>query len=221
MDGLFLACLMGICGMPMSPSADPLAPVALAAPAGTAAPRAASPPVPASTVAELAAAVSIAAPASTPAQPVERPVPVPSEEERTAPAGPDGISTASATASSGKTSRAAIEDVIRRHGAGVRRCYEAGLADDPAYAGTLEVAWRIHVDGRVQSVTVVGGTARNATAERCLMAEIPRWTFMPTSEPTVVGSYPFAFDATLLARHSGSPSAGTPGNPAPAARPNR
>lgn len=219
MDGLFLACLMGICGMPMSPSAEPLAPVALVAPAGTTAPRAASPPVTSSTVAELAAAVSIAPPASTPAQPVERPVPVPSEEERPAPAAPDAVSTALAAASGGKTSRAAIEEVVRRHAAAVRRCYEAGLADDPAYAGTLEVAWRIQVDGRVQSVSVVGGTARNTTAERCLMAEIPRWTFTPTAEPTVVGSYPFAFDATLLARHPGPASTAASGTPLPARPP--
>jgi hypothetical protein len=204
MDGLFLACLMGICGMPMSPSPEPLAGVALTT--STAAPSIAaeSQPAPPS-VAALGATVAIAPPVPAIEQPVERPVPTASEPE-VRPAAPDGVSTASTT----KSSRASIGEVVRRHAAAVRNCYEKGLADDPTLKGTLEVAWRIQVDGKVSGVSIVGGTGRNPVAEHCLMAEIPRWEFPPSAEPTVVGTFPFVFDATTLVRHS-APAIAKPG----------
>jgi hypothetical protein len=207
MDGLFLACLMGICGMPMSPSAEPLMPLSLATPAAQSAATPTSPPP---SVADVAATVSIAAPAPTVEQPVERPVPTSSDGEPPPAAAPDGVTAASTS----KSSRAAIGDVVRRHTPAIRHCYETGLGDDPTFAGTIEASWRIQVDGRVQTVTIVGGTKRSAVVERCLLAEIARWEFPPTAEPSVVGTYPFVFDTSLLARHA--PAAASNGKAVPA-----
>ena len=202
MDGLFLACLMGICGMPMSPSVEPLMPLSLNLPTAEAAAAPTSAPP---SVAELAATVSIAAPTPATEQPVERPVPLSSDSASPPVAAPDGVTAASTS----KSSRAAIGDVVRRHTAAIRHCYETGLGDDPTFAGTIEASWRIQVDGRVQTVTIVGGTKRSAVVERCLLAEIPRWEFPPTAEPTVVGTYPFVFDASLLSRHAPAAPAST------------
>jgi len=210
MDGLFLACLMGICGMPMSAATeDP----ALVSVAGSTVPVSAPVPAPSGPplIAQLGAGVSIAAPVRTVEQPVERPVPLTGEPEADAGGNPDGVT----AASSAKTSRAAIGDVVRKHAAAVRHCYETGLADDPAFSGTIEAAWRIQVDGKVTSVTIVGGTSRNAVVERCLVTEIPRWEFPRTAEPTVIGTFPFVFDATTLARH-GAPTAARTATASPA-----
>ena len=214
MDGLFLACLMGICGMPISPPAEPLAVISLVtSTAGPPAARAEDQPA-SPAVAALGATVAIAPAAPAVEQPVERPVPIASESEDR-PHSPDGVS----AASTAKSSRAAIGDVVRRHAAAVRNCYEKGLADDPTLKGTVEVAWRIQVDGKVSGVTIVGGTGRNPVAERCLMAEIPRWEFPPSAEPTVVGTFPFVFDASTLSRHGAPAIAKTAGPPVPRARP--
>jgi hypothetical protein len=211
MDGLFLACLMGICGMPMSPVTEPLAGAAILTSASTAA--AASQPAPPS-VAALAATVGIAPPVRAVEQRVERPVPIASDSDAGAQT-PDGVTTASAT----KSSRAVIGDVVRRHASTVRNCYEKGLADDPTLTGTIEVAWRIQVDGKVSGVSILGGTGRNPAAERCLMAEIPRWEFPPSAEPTVVGTFPFVFDASTLSRHSAAATGKPPGTTVPGSRP--
>jgi TonB family protein len=76
------------------------------------------------------------------------------------------------------------------------------LTEDPQFSGSVEVQWRINTAGRVSSANVVSSTKKNRAAEACLLAEILRWNFAPSSEPIVVGAYPFTFDSTLLARHS-------------------
>jgi outer membrane biosynthesis protein TonB len=163
MDGLFLACLMGICGLPESHGRlDPPALVDQGAP-------------------RVDATAAVA----------ERPVPqVASAVEQFAPTG------------SAKLSRAAISEVVQRNTPAIRRCYERGLVEDQTFSGTVEIAWKIQVDGRVSTVSVLDASKRNSAVEDCLLAEIMRWKFPPSSEPTAVGVYPFALDARLLSRHA-------------------
>lgn len=102
--------------------------------------------------------------------------------------------------SGGKMSRADIAQVVGRNTAAVRRCYEAGLLEDPSLTGVIEIGWKIQVDGHVSSVNIVDAPKRNGAVEGCLLAEIGRWDFPPSPEPVVVGAYPFLLDGKLLTR---------------------
>lgn len=97
-------------------------------------------------------------------------------------------------------SRADIAQVVSRKAAAVRRCYEAGLVEDPSLTGVIEIGWKIQVDGHVSSVNIVDAPKRNSAVEGCLLSEIGRWDFPPSPEPVVVGAFPFRLDARLLTR---------------------
>lgn len=193
MDGLFLscACLMGICGLPEAPSRFETA----------------APPAPVL----LAVANSPRAPRAgnvSPAPLAERPVPT------VAPSGGD----APVTSEVDKLSRSAITEVVQQKTGSIKRCYERALIEDQSYGGTVEIGWKIQMDGRVSGATVIDAAKRNATAEDCLVSEILTWQFPAASEPTAVGVYPFVLDAHLLARHAPRPA---PDGPRPAATPAR
>jgi hypothetical protein len=106
-------------------------------------------------------------------------------------------------------SRADIAAVVQKKMGAIRRCYEAGLVEDGALNGVIEVGWKILLDGHVSSVNIVDAPRHNTALEGCLLAEIIAWEFPPSSEPVVVGAYPFILDATLLARR-GTPSRADP-----------
>jgi hypothetical protein len=175
MDGLLLVCLTGICAAP-----EPFLVYERVAPAVEHA------AVAAAETRRIEAPMSSERAAPT----IEAPATVEPEASRD-------------SESAGTTSRAVIAAIVKGKSDAVKRCYEIGLADDPAYQGTIEMAWRIDRAGRVSSASVVGRGGGNAAVEGCLRAEIIRWTFPPSAEPVVIGSYPFAFDAALL-RHRGA-----------------
>jgi hypothetical protein len=175
MDGLLLACLMGICGLPASTGRLEM-------------------PLLVQTTTPIAVTATVTATARPPAGSVlERPVPQDLTPESPATVSPEPA----------KLSRAAIAAVVDAQVGSVKRCYERGLVEDETFTGTLEVGWKIQVDGRVSAVSLIDATQHNAATEDCLLGEIMRWQFPPSSEPTAVGVYPFALDARLLTRHAG------------------
>ncbi len=185
MDGLLLAYLIGIYGFPAPPPMlEPLALMVLPDPGHLA--QRVNQPGPTGT---SAASDHTALPPL-----IERPV-VPSQQSDIQ-ANPD-------QSGAGKLPRTAITLVVGRKSEAIRHCYELGLTKDEHFAGTVEIGWKIQMDGRVSSVNIVGTTKSNDAVEECLLAEIMRWEFPPSAEPTVVGVYPFVFDPSLLIRRTG------------------
>lgn len=169
MDALFLACLMGICGLPEAPARP-------------------------DAVAQVVAAAPLAG--------GERRVNMTTAAERPVPQVAATTSPIDTAAEPGKLSRAVITDVVERQLGGVKRCYERALVEDETFTGTLEVGWKIQMDGSVSAASLIDASRHNTTAEDCLLAEVMRWQFPASSEPTAVGVYPFVLDTRLLIRHA-------------------
>jgi outer membrane biosynthesis protein TonB len=190
LNGFFLVCLMGICGLPAAPPLrDPIVPVSVV--------EGRDPMAPSGAIVNTSPAVERPAVSIQPvsSEVVERPVAQDRQDHE------DKSDVVPAQASAGKPSKAVIADVVRHKSGPIRHCYELALAEDRTFSGTVEIAWRIRVDGHVSSVSVSGSSQNNSAVEACMRAEIMRWEFPPSSEPIVVGGYPFVFDASLLARH--------------------
>ncbi|MES1205931.1 MAG: AgmX/PglI C-terminal domain-containing protein [Pseudomonadota bacterium] len=191
MDGLFFACLMGICGTP----------------GPTAAAAAISPDAVMRLEEKADRPQAIEAPAASSQDLPRQPLATPHADAP--PSTPEGAAQGQAGAEparGGKASRAAnkadIAEIVRRKAKPIRHCYELALVEDPQFSGTIEMQWRIDPSGHVSDASVIDSTPRNRVVETCLLAEIKRWEFRPSVEPIVVGAYPFVFDATLLARHT-------------------
>ena len=170
MHAFFLTCLMGICGAPVP------APVSSHEP----------PPLQTETAATESAERRV--------QPIAIAAPEPPTDPTTAPADEPAPGNAP-----GKLTRDAIAAVVKRERGAIKHCYELALIDDLGFAGTVEVGWKIQLDGHVSSAKIVDATRHNDVVESCLVAAIVRWEFPAASEPTAVGAFPFVFDAALLA----------------------
>lgn len=184
MDGLFFACLMGICGVTVDSGAPGSPDQAALAEKSHRLSGSQNEPAAVESLLPISEKVG--------GEVTERPAPreIPRADE----ANEDVVG-------AGRPSKADIAQVVRRKSAGIRHCYELGLVEDAHFNGTVEVQWRINTSGRVGAVKVVNATRTNRTVEACLLGEISQWEFAPSSEPIVVGAYPFTFDSTLLARH--------------------
>jgi hypothetical protein len=187
MDGLLLVCLTGICASPdplllyerVAPQANGAESVTSSSEPTSDAPMAPSPP-------DDSMRVSESVPNGTT---IQAPAPMDREAERDASDVGIGART---------TSRSTIVGIVKANSDAVRRCYERGLTDDPAFKGTIEMGWKIDRAGRVTSTNVVTSRKGSEAVEGCLRAAIAGWAFPASAEPVVVGSYPFTFDASLL-----------------------
>ena len=203
MVGLFVLCLAGTCGWggplpPSSPTTETPPTLSVAETRvppliGDAGDRRAATGEPTLPVAASNDESGGAATAPADGEPAAAPTPIPGSTP--------GASTDKEHGPSGGLSRAAVTDVVRGQSGSVRHCYEVGLANDVNFGGTVEMGWKIDLDGKVTSVNVVSVTVKNDAAEDCLLAEILRWEFPAAAERTVVASYPFVFEPGALGRH--------------------
>lgn len=96
----------------------------------------------------------------------------------------------------GALDRKVIRRVVGQHLAQIKRCYERGLAANPALAGSAVVRFTIAGDGAVVASTVQQSTLGNATVEQCIAAAVRRWRFPAPSGGGIVDvSYPFVLRA--------------------------
>jgi hypothetical protein len=88
----------------------------------------------------------------------------------------------------------AIDRVVKRGVRGIRRCYEARLAEVPTLAGTVKVAFVIDADGSVATASTEMSTMNDPTLERCLNERFAEMTFpAPSPSGKVIVHYPFVF----------------------------
>ncbi|PIE66146.1 MAG: hypothetical protein CSA24_00910 [Deltaproteobacteria bacterium] len=74
--------------------------------------------------------------------------------------------------------RRQIRDVVARHSAAIRGCYERELLRSRRpVQGTLLVQWRIDDGGRVSETKVARDRLRRPDLKRCVLREISRWRF--------------------------------------------
>jgi outer membrane biosynthesis protein TonB len=71
----------------------------------------------------------------------------------------------------GTLPRAVVERVARRHGAGVRRCFEDGAR------GQLTVFFIVGPTGRVRAASIQRSDVNDPAAEACVQGAIERWVF--------------------------------------------
>ncbi|NUQ76364.1 MAG: AgmX/PglI C-terminal domain-containing protein [Polyangiaceae bacterium] len=69
----------------------------------------------------------------------------------------------------GKLAPETIRDVVRATFGGLRACYEAALANDPALAGQISVKFTIHQDGSVSGTQTDSSTIGDAVMVDCVL----------------------------------------------------
>ena len=93
----------------------------------------------------------------------------------------------------GMLSPEVIRRVVLRNLAQVNRCYERGLAVDPALAGRISVRFVVGPDGTVTAAAVQTSDLPRADVGACVSAAIRGWLFpFPRGGPVVI-TYPFVF----------------------------
>lgn len=91
----------------------------------------------------------------------------------------------------GQLDREVIARVVREHQAGVRSCYQAGLASEPALAGKIVVRFVIDPTGAVRESSTDSSTLGNPTVETCINEHFRALTFPePAGGGLVVVSWP-------------------------------
>jgi TonB family protein len=89
-------------------------------------------------------------------------------------------------------SRTTIQRVIRLHKKEVQLCYERELHNKPDLGGRVTLHFSIGATGQVVAAHVSQSTLQNASAERCIVQAVKRWTFpKPADRQAVTITYPF------------------------------
>ncbi len=90
--------------------------------------------------------------------------------------------------------QAAIKQVVMRHVAEVRFCYERELKHRPGLEGRVVVTFSIGLDGRAGEVEVNEGIPDSEMVGACLATHIKTWRFpKPTGGEPIEVRYPFVF----------------------------
>jgi hypothetical protein len=91
--------------------------------------------------------------------------------------------------------RSAVDEVVRRHLAPIRYCYQRRLQQQPELAGKIVTRFTISADGSVASAAVKTSTLGDDAVDACVAGRFAKMTFpaLPPGCQTVVVSYPFLF----------------------------
>ncbi len=94
----------------------------------------------------------------------------------------------------GALDRSLIDEVVKRHMAQIRYCYQRELTKDPTLAGKIVVRFTIAKDGSVSAASVKTTTMNNSAVESCVSGRFLRMQFpQPKGGGIVIVSYPFLF----------------------------
>ncbi|MFT4621579.1 MAG: outer membrane biosynthesis protein TonB [Myxococcota bacterium] len=105
--------------------------------------------------------------------------------------GPQIASTAD-TMVLGSLDRAVVDEVVKRHLAAIRYCYQRELQREPELSGKLVVKFVIAGDGSVSSSKLGSSTMGHAGVERCVTGRFLKMQFPePNGNGIVIVSYPF------------------------------
>lgn len=131
----------------------------------------------------------------TPAAPNAAPEPVPGDPEPDllvrGPEAPIPGTRPDAPEVRGSIDRDLVRRIVRSHAGDVKRCYDRGLARDPALAGRFVLDFVIDRRGKVPRAEVIDSTLPDPEVGACVARAALRWKF-PTNPFGDVGiRYPF------------------------------
>lgn len=87
-----------------------------------------------------------------------------------------------------------VGEVIHRHAAEIRYCYEDALLRNPSTEGKLQLLFKISPRGVVASTEVRSSNLGDARLEDCIVRKLTTWKFpMPKGGIEVPVTYPFVF----------------------------
>lgn len=119
----------------------------------------------------------------------------------------EGEPKAGGTERSGGLSPDQVRVTVRANGDQLMACRDR-TKQKRDVAGVVQVAWTIAVDGRVQDARVVESTVRDPDVEACVVSVVERFSFPPSTAPTVISKLPFTFNATSTSVDAGAPRDG-------------
>jgi len=94
----------------------------------------------------------------------------------------------------GALDRSLIDEVVKRHIAQIRYCYQRELTKNPTLSGKIVIKFVIAKDGSVSSASKKTSTMHNSAVESCVAGRFLRMQFpQPKGGGIVFVSYPFLF----------------------------
>jgi TonB family protein len=94
----------------------------------------------------------------------------------------------------GGVTKEVVRQVIRSQLSDVKKCYEAGLSQNPSISGRVLVTFTIEPSGRVSDSVVRESDMGAPEVEKCIADVVRTWPFpQPIGAPCVVIHYPFIF----------------------------
>jgi TonB family protein len=94
----------------------------------------------------------------------------------------------------GSLDKELIRQVIHRHRAEIRYCYEKELVRSPSLKGKVGVKFVITATGSVQTAKVDSSSMNNSAVEECVVVRVRSWEFpKPKGGGIVIVTYPFVF----------------------------
>ena len=118
----------------------------------------------------------------------------------------------STPAAASSLDRSLIQQVIRKHIAEIRSCYEARLASVPKLEGQVTIKFSIGLSGKVPSAQVLTSSLKDAKAEHCILGVARSMQFPPRPgtaakpDDVVWITYPFAFKQATQAPTNEKPA---------------
>ena len=87
-----------------------------------------------------------------------------------------------------------VGEVILRHAAEIRYCYEDALLRNPSTEGNLHLLFKISPRGRVSSTQIKTSNVGDSRLEDCVVRKLTSWAFpQPKGGIEVPVTYPFVF----------------------------
>ncbi len=93
----------------------------------------------------------------------------------------------------GGLSKEQILKVVQSHAAAIQFCYEKELQRFPHLAGKVMLAWKVDLEGHVQTVRVDSSSLGNPSAESCMARQVKNWLFPKPNGVICNVVFPFFF----------------------------
>jgi hypothetical protein len=94
---------------------------------------------------------------------------------------------------SGGLSREQILKVVMAHKAAISFCYEKELLRFPHLSGTVNLFWKVDLEGHVETVKVEKSSLNNPSAESCMARQVKMWLFPKPNGIQALVNFPFTF----------------------------
>lgn len=104
---------------------------------------------------------------------------------------------------SGGLSPDQVRATVRANADPLLACRDASKTKRPV-DGVVQVGWTIATDGRVSDVHVVESAVHDADVEACVVGVVERFSFPPSTAPTVIARLPFTLAAPAVTSDAGA-----------------